>query len=79
MELYVCIMAGGVGSRFWPRSKQKRPKQLLQIFGNNSMIKDTVNRLDGLVSKEKIFRITSYNVCYTKLLRTIFSESYSFI
>ncbi len=59
MELYVCIMAGGVGSRFWPRSKQKRPKQLLQIFGKNSMIKDTVKRLDGLVSNEKIFVITN--------------------
>ncbi len=59
MELYVCIMAGGVGSRFWPRSKQKTPKQLLKIFSNNSMIYDTVKRLDGLVSKDKIYIVTN--------------------
>lgn len=59
MELYVCIMAGGVGSRFWPRSKQKTPKQLLKIFSNNSMIYDTVKRLDGLVSNDKIYIVTN--------------------
>ncbi len=59
MELYVCIMAGGVGSRFWPRSKQKRPKQLLQIFGQHSMIKDTVKRLEGLVPYDRIFIVTN--------------------
>lgn len=36
MKLYAVIMAGGVGSRFWPRSKKKTPKQLLKIFGSNS-------------------------------------------
>lgn len=59
MELYAVIMAGGVGSRFWPRSKEKRPKQLLQIFGENTMIQDTVNRLDGIVKKENIIIITN--------------------
>ncbi|MGE5680082.1 MAG: mannose-1-phosphate guanylyltransferase [Bacillota bacterium] len=59
MELYAVIMAGGIGSRFWPRSKEKKPKQLLKIFGNNSMIQDTVNRLDGLVKKENIYIITN--------------------
>jgi len=32
MELFAVIMAGGVGARFWPRSKEKTPKQLLKIF-----------------------------------------------
>jgi mannose-1-phosphate guanylyltransferase len=59
MELYVCIMAGGVGSRFWPRSKQRTPKQLLKIFSNNSMIYDTVERLNGLVDNEKIYVVTN--------------------
>ncbi|HPN39370.1 MAG TPA: mannose-1-phosphate guanylyltransferase [Melioribacteraceae bacterium] len=59
MELYVCIMAGGVGSRFWPRSKQKTPKQLLKIFSNNSMIFDTVKRLNGLVENDKIYVVTN--------------------
>lgn len=59
MDIYVVIMAGGVGSRFWPRSREKKPKQLIKIFGENTMIQDTVNRLDGLVENDKIFIITN--------------------
>lgn len=59
MNLFVVIMAGGVGSRFWPRSKQEKPKQLIKIFGENTMIQDTVERLDGLVEKENILVITN--------------------
>jgi mannose-1-phosphate guanylyltransferase len=59
MDLYVVIMAGGVGSRFWPRSKHKKPKQLIKIFGDSTMIQDTVDRLDGLVKKENILVITN--------------------
>lgn len=59
MKIYAVIMAGGVGSRFWPRSKEKSPKQLLKIFGDNTMIQDTVNRLKGLVDTEDVFVITN--------------------
>ena len=59
MKLHAVIMAGGIGSRFWPRSKQKTPKQLLRIFGENSMIQDTVARLEGLVEYENIYIITN--------------------
>ncbi len=59
MELYAVIMAGGVGSRFWPRSREKKPKQLIRIFGENTMIQDTVKRLEGLVSNDKILVITN--------------------
>ncbi len=59
MELFAVIMAGGVGSRFWPRSKQDRPKQLIRIFGDNTMIQDTVKRLEGLIKNENIFIITN--------------------
>lgn len=59
MELYAVIMAGGVGSRFWPRSREKKPKQLIRIFGENTMIQDTVNRLEGLVPNERILIITN--------------------
>lgn len=52
-------MAGGIGSRFWPRSKAKSPKQLLRIFGENTMIQDTVDRLKGLVDDENIYIITN--------------------
>jgi mannose-1-phosphate guanylyltransferase len=59
MKIYAVIMAGGVGSRFWPRSKEKTPKQLLKIFGDNTMIQDTVKRLKGLVEDENIYIITN--------------------
>lgn len=58
-NLYAIIMAGGVGSRFWPRSKKKLPKQLLNIFGGTTMIQATVERLSGLIEKENIFIITN--------------------
>ena len=59
MNLYALIMAGGVGSRFWPRSKEKTPKQLIKIFGDKTMIQDTVGRLEGMIPKENIFIITN--------------------
>ncbi len=59
MKLYAIIMAGGIGSRFWPRSKKRKPKQLLRIFGENTMIQDTVNRLVGLVPQNNIIIITN--------------------
>ena len=39
------ILAGGIGSRFWPYSRKNQPKQLLNIFGEESMLQITVNRL----------------------------------
>jgi mannose-1-phosphate guanylyltransferase len=59
MNLYAVIMAGGVGSRFWPRSKKKTPKQLLKIFGEFTMIQETVKRLEGIVKNENIYVITN--------------------
>ncbi|QQS38017.1 MAG: mannose-1-phosphate guanylyltransferase [Ignavibacteriales bacterium] len=59
MKVYAVIMAGGVGSRFWPRSKEKMPKQLLKIFGERTMIQDTVDRLKGIVETENIYIITN--------------------
>lgn len=59
MKLYAVIMAGGVGSRFWPRSKKKTPKQLLNIIGEHTMIQATVNRLAGFIEKENIYVITN--------------------
>lgn len=59
MKLFALIMAGGIGARFWPRSKEKTPKQLLKIFGDNTMIQDTVARLNGIIPNENIFIITN--------------------
>lgn len=59
MNLFAVIMAGGIGARFWPRSKNKTPKQLLNIFGNHTMIQETVKRLHGIVPETNIFVITN--------------------
>ncbi len=59
MNLYAIIMAGGVGSRFWPRSKKAMPKQLLKIFDDDTMIQATVKRLKPLIKDENIFIITN--------------------
>lgn len=59
MKTYAIIMAGGVGSRFWPRSREKMPKQLLKIFGENTMIQDTIKRIKKLIPDENIFIVTN--------------------
>jgi mannose-1-phosphate guanylyltransferase len=53
------IMAGGVGTRFWPRSREKFPKHLLQIIGKDTMIQSTVRRLEPLVSSRDVFVVTN--------------------
>lgn len=59
MKTYAVIMAGGVGSRFWPRSRERMPKQLLKIFGENTMIQDTVKRINKIIPIENIFIVTN--------------------
>ncbi|MFZ1731272.1 MAG: mannose-1-phosphate guanylyltransferase [Bacteroidota bacterium] len=59
MEVYALIIAGGVGARFWPRSREHSPKQLLEIIGSGTMIQNTVYRLDPIVPKENILVVTS--------------------
>ena len=56
--MYCVILAGGSGTRFWPYSRKNRPKQLLKIFGDQSMLQITVDRLKKLKSTKKIFIIT---------------------
>ncbi|NLB69342.1 MAG: NTP transferase domain-containing protein [Lentisphaerae bacterium] len=58
-NLYIVIMAGGRGERFWPVSRVSRPKQFVSIFGGKPLIKIAVERLDGLVEPEQILVITS--------------------
>ncbi len=59
MEVVAVVMAGGVGSRFWPRSRQEEPKQLLNLFTDQSMIQSTVERLNPLVKSENIYIVTN--------------------
>ncbi len=53
------IMAGGVGERFWPKSRRRHPKQLLDLTGRGSMIALTVDRLQGLCEPSEIYVITN--------------------
>ncbi|QDU31823.1 Mannose-1-phosphate guanylyltransferase [Anatilimnocola aggregata] len=57
--LHAVIMAGGAGTRFWPLSRTTTPKQLLALVGAQTMIQQTVARLDGLVSPERLLIVTN--------------------
>ncbi|MCG6916468.1 MAG: NTP transferase domain-containing protein [Deltaproteobacteria bacterium] len=52
--MYAVIMAGGKGTRFWPRSREKRPKQLLNIVGRRSMLQQTIARIANLLPVENV-------------------------
>lgn len=53
------ILAGGSGERFWPLSTPEKPKQFLRVFGGESLIRQSVGRLKGLVKPKDVFVITS--------------------
>lgn len=56
---FVVILAGGKGERFWPLSRQKRPKQLLPIVGDKPMLAQTLSRVEGVVPAKNILIITN--------------------
>lgn len=56
---YAVVLAGGIGSRFWPVSTPERPKQLLPLVTERSLLEDTVARLEPLVGAERILILTS--------------------
>jgi mannose-1-phosphate guanylyltransferase len=57
--MYVVIMAGGGGTRLWPKSRLKKPKQLLAILGKESMLLNTLKRFSPLVAKNNIYIATN--------------------
>lgn len=56
--LCALIMAGGKGTRFWPLSTEKKPKQFLNLIGNETMIQMTVSRIKPIIPMERIFVCT---------------------
>jgi len=58
-HLYGLILAGGRGTRFWPKSRRATAKQVLRLFGDRSLIQQTVNRLRPVLPPERIWILTN--------------------
>jgi len=71
-SLYALILAGGSGERFWPLSRRARPKQLLRLVANETLLEQTVKRLDGLVPPERLLILT--NVDQEAAVRDLFPQ-----
>lgn len=56
--MYALIMAGGGGTRLWPASRETRPKQLLGLLSERTMLQEACQRIEPLVPDEKIFVVT---------------------
>src|SRR5947209_19545108 len=56
---HAVILTGGRGTRFWPRSRTRTPKQLLNIIGKDTMLQQTVARLKPLIPAERIWTVTN--------------------
>jgi mannose-1-phosphate guanylyltransferase len=59
LPVHAVILAGGRGTRFWPRSRTKTPKQLLNIAGTGTMLQQTVARLRPIVPPDRIWTVTN--------------------
>ncbi len=60
-HLYIVIMAGGVGSRFWPYSKSSKPKQFLDVLGTGrTLLQMTFDRFQEIAPKEQFFVVTNH-------------------
>ncbi|HEY5753355.1 MAG TPA: mannose-1-phosphate guanylyltransferase [Chthoniobacterales bacterium] len=58
-DIYVLILAGGSGERFWPLSRRTAPKQLLNLFSPSTLLEDTLSRLEGFVPLSNILILTN--------------------
>jgi mannose-1-phosphate guanylyltransferase len=65
---YLIIMAGGIGTRFWPISRSNQPKQFIDVLGvGKTMLQQTAERFEGIVPKENIYVVTSTE--FTQLVK----------
>ncbi len=65
-DLYGVILAGGSGTRFWPLSREMSPKQLLRVFGTESLIWQTIQRLMPIIPQNQVYIVSN-----TKLAQEI--------
>lgn len=59
LDIHAAILAGGRGTRFWPRSRIRTPKQLLSIVGKSTMLEQTVERLRPVIAMDRIWTVTN--------------------
>lgn len=57
--IYSLILAGGRGSRLYPLSRAKEPKQFLKVINNKSFLVNTIERISSLVEKDNIYVVTN--------------------
>lgn len=57
--LHSVIMAGGVGTRFWPLLRRQKPKQLLDLLGEGTLIEQTLARVEPLIPPERRWIVTN--------------------
>ena len=62
LALWAVVFAGGIGTRFWPLSTPRRPKQLLTLVGERPLIAETVARLSPLIPPERVLVVTSADI-----------------
>jgi mannose-1-phosphate guanylyltransferase len=76
-SIYALILAGGSGERFWPLSRRARPKQLLRLVSNKTLLEATLARLKGFIPRERILVLTNteQEVAVRKLLRNFPKEN----
>jgi len=58
LATYGVIMAGGIGSRFWPQSREAFPKQFLSVFGTSSLLQQTLARINPIVPTDRSYVVT---------------------
>ncbi len=66
-KVYALILAGGVGTRLWPKSRRRKPKQLLDLIAKNTMLQETCERIEPIIPHENVFVVT--NGAYADIVR----------
>src|SRR5690554_4972267 len=57
-DIYCLIMAGGSGTRFWPRSRMVKPKQYLNLFGEESLLESSINRFEKFINTDNMYIVS---------------------
>jgi len=69
MDIRAIIIAGGAGTRFWPLSRKKKPKQFLPIISDKTMIEETVNRLLPKIPLTNIYTVANFEL--TQIIKNL--------